>query len=122
MAIVVGILCVYCVLVLLFKDFIQPITILSAIPLSIGGAFFGLLVFDSELGLPAMIGLVMLMGIVTTNSILLVDFAIAGIRERGLALHDALIDDCHKRARPIVMTSSEEGREGKGSASTCRSR
>src|SRR3546814_18473241 len=46
MAIVVGILCVYCVLVLLFKDFIQPITILSAIPLSIGGAFFGLLVFD----------------------------------------------------------------------------
>src|SRR3546814_6512159 len=61
MAIVVGILCVYCVLVLLFKDFIQPITILSAIPLSIGGAFFGLLVFDSELGLPAMIGLVMLM-------------------------------------------------------------
>src|SRR3546814_2509012 len=105
MAIVVGILCVYCVLVLLFKDFIQPITILSAIPLSIGGAFFGLLVFDSELGLPAMIGLVMLMGIVTKNSILLVEYAIAGIRERGLALHDALIDACHKRARPIVMTT-----------------
>src|SRR3546814_2853191 len=48
MAIVVGILCVYCVLVLLFKDFIQPITILSAIPLSIGGAFFGLLVRSEE--------------------------------------------------------------------------
>src|SRR3546814_6474879 len=105
MAIVVGILCVYCVLVLLFRFFIQPITTLSAIPLSIGGAFFGLLVFDSELGLPAMIGLVMLMGIVTKNSILLVEYAIAGIRERGLALHDALIDACHKRARPIVMTT-----------------
>src|SRR3546814_16667000 len=52
-----------------------------------------------------MIGLVMLMGIVTKNSILLVEYAIAGIRERGLALHDALIDACHKRARPIVMTT-----------------
>ncbi|MHA4837703.1 efflux RND transporter permease subunit [Sphingopyxis sp. MSC1_008] len=105
MAILIGILCVYCVLVLLFKDFVQPITILSAIPLSIGGAFFGLLVFDSELGLPAMIGLVMLMGIVTKNSILLVEYAIVGIRERGLAVVDALIDACHKRARPIVMTT-----------------
>src|SRR3546814_11446078 len=71
MAIVVGILCVYCVLVLLFKDFIQPITILYAIPLSIGGAFFGLLVFDSELGLPAMSGRVMVLGIVSKNSLLL---------------------------------------------------
>ncbi len=105
MAILIGILCVYCVLVLLFKDFVQPITILSAIPLSIGGAFFGLLVFRSELGLPAMIGLIMLMGIVTKNSILLVEYAIVGIRGRGLALHDALIDACHKRARPIVMTT-----------------
>jgi hydrophobe/amphiphile efflux-1 (HAE1) family protein len=105
MAILIGILCVYCVLVLLFKDFVQPITILSAIPLSIGGAFFGLLVFDSELGLPAMIGLIMLMGIVTKNSILLVEYAIVGIKQRGLALHDALIDACHKRARPIVMTT-----------------
>src|SRR3546814_20620741 len=59
----------------------------------------------SELGLPAMIGLVMLMGIVTKNSILLVEYAIAGLRERGLALHDALIDASHKRARPLVMTT-----------------
>jgi multidrug efflux pump subunit AcrB len=105
MAILIGILCVYCVLVLLFKDFVQPITILSAIPLSIGGAFLGLLVLDGELGLPAMIGLVMLMGIVTKNSILLVEYAIIGMRERGLAIADALIDACHKRARPIVMTT-----------------
>jgi multidrug efflux pump subunit AcrB len=105
MAVLIGILCVYCVLVVLFKDFVQPITILSAIPLSVGGAFLGLLVFDSELGLPAMIGLIMLMGIVTKNSILLVEYAVVGIRERGLALHDALIDACHKRARPIVMTT-----------------
>jgi multidrug efflux pump subunit AcrB len=104
-AIVIGVLCVYCVLTLLFKDFLQPITILSAIPLSLGGAFVTLLVAHSELDIPAMIGLVMLMGIVTKNSILLVEYAVVGIHERGMSLHDALIDACHKRARPIVMTT-----------------
>lgn len=105
MALVVGVLCIFCVLVLLFKDFLQPITILSAIPLSVGGAFLALLVGGSELGVPAMIGLVMLMGIVTKNSILLVEYAVVGINERGLSMRDALIDACHKRARPIVMTT-----------------
>ena len=105
MAIVVGILCVFSVLILLFKDFFQPITILSAIPLSIGGAFVALLLGNSELGVPAMIGLVLLMGIVTKNSILLVEYAVIGMSERGLLLKDALLDACHKRARPIVMTT-----------------
>ena len=59
----------------------------------------------SELDVPAMIGLVMLMGIVTKNSILLVEYAVVGITGRGLSVHDALIDACHKRARPIVMTT-----------------
>lgn len=104
-AILVGILCIYCVLVLLFGDFLQPVTILSAIPLSIGGALLGLLVFHSQLSVPSMIGLVMLMGIVTKNSILLVDYAIMGRRHGGLSLYDALVDACHKRARPIVMTT-----------------
>ncbi|HEY4316022.1 MAG TPA: efflux RND transporter permease subunit [Herbaspirillum sp.] len=105
MAIVVGILCVYCVLTLLFKDFLQPVTILSAIPLSLGGAFVALLAAHSELDIPAMIGLVMLMGIVTKNSILLVEYAVVGVHERGMSLQDALLDACHKRARPIVMTT-----------------
>lgn len=105
LAIVVGVLCVYCVLVLLFKDFLQPITILSAIPLSVGGAMLGLLLGGSELGAPAMIGLVMLMGIVTKNSILLVDYTIMGQEKDKLPLYPALIDACHKRARPIVMTT-----------------
>ncbi|KIQ36260.1 ACR/RND family transmembrane transporter [Variovorax paradoxus] len=105
MAIVVGVLCVYCVLVLLFKDFVQPVTILSAIPLSLGGAFVGLLLGGSEIDIPALIGLVMLMGIVTKNSILLVEYAIVARRERGLALHEALVDACRQRARPILMTS-----------------
>jgi multidrug efflux pump subunit AcrB len=105
MAIVIGVLCVFCVLVLLFRDFLQPVTILSAIPLSVGGAFLALLVARSELDIPAMIGLVMLMGIVTKNSILLVEYAVVGKRERGLTTHEALLDACRKRSRPIVMTS-----------------
>jgi multidrug efflux pump subunit AcrB len=105
MALVVGVLCVYCVLVLLFRDFLQPVTILSAIPLSIGGAFLALLIAGSELSVPAMIGLIMPMGIVTKNSILLVDYAIMGREKDGLSLYDALVDACHKRARPIVMTT-----------------
>jgi len=105
MAIIIGVLCVFCVLVLLFHDFLQPVTILSAIPLSLGGAFVALLMAHSELDIPSMIGLVMLMGIVTKNSILLVEYAIVGKRDRGLSTREALIDACHKRARPIVMTT-----------------
>jgi len=105
MAIVVGLLCVFCVLVLLFHDFFQPMTILSAVPLSLGGAFVALLVSKGMLSIPSMIGLVMLMGIVTKNSILLVEYAVVGINERGLSIRDALLDACHKRARPIVMTT-----------------
>jgi multidrug efflux pump subunit AcrB len=104
-AIVIGVLCVFCVLVLLFRDFLQPITILSAIPLSVGGAVLALMAARSELDVPSMIGFIMLMGIVSKNSILLVDYAVAGMRTRGLQLHEALLDACHKRARPIVMTT-----------------
>jgi multidrug efflux pump subunit AcrB len=104
-ALIAGVLCVFCVLVLLFEDFLQPITILSALPLSIGGAFVGLLLGGSTLSMPAMIGLVLLMGIVTKNSILLVEYALVGTKERLLSREDALLDACHKRARPIVMTT-----------------
>jgi multidrug efflux pump subunit AcrB len=106
LALLAGVLSIYAVLALLFRDFLQPITILSAIPLSVGGAFIALVLGGSELGIPSMIGLVMLMGIVTKNSILLVDFAVMAMRERGLAVKDALRDACHKRARPIVMTTA----------------
>ena len=64
-----------------------------------------MLLAGSELDVPSMIGLVMLMGIVTKNSILLVEYAVLGMRERGMGVLDALIDACHKRARPIVMTT-----------------
>ena len=100
-----GLLCMFCVLVLLFRDFLQPVTILSAIPLSLGGAFVALLLAGSELDVPSMIGLVMLMGIVTKNSILLVEYAVLGIQERQMGVAEAMLDACHKRARPIVMTT-----------------
>jgi multidrug efflux pump subunit AcrB len=104
-AMLTGLLCVFCVLVLLFKDFFQPLTILSAIPLSMGGAFIALLVTGGELNISSMIGLIMLMGIVTKNSILLVEYALAARREQGLSRHAALLDACRKRARPIIMTT-----------------
>jgi multidrug efflux pump subunit AcrB len=93
------------VLVLLFHDFVQPVTILSALPLSLGGAFALLLASGSELGLPSLIGLVMLMGVVTKNSILLVDYAVEAMRQEGLDSVDAMVEACHKRARPILMTT-----------------
>jgi multidrug efflux pump subunit AcrB len=105
-ALAAGILCIYCVLVLLFRDFFQPVTILSALPLSIGGAFLALFLSGSTLVLTAMIGLVMLMGIVAKNSILLVEYAILGIKSRGLSREEALLEACRMRARPIIMTSA----------------
>ena len=107
-AMLIGVLCIYGVLVLLFKDFMQPITILLALPLSIGGAFVALLITGRALSMPSMIGLIMLMGIVTKNSILLVDYAILA-RQAGMNRFDALVDACHKRSRPIVMTTIAMG-------------
>jgi multidrug efflux pump subunit AcrB len=107
-AMLIGVLCIYGVLVLLFKDFMQPITILAALPLSMGGAFVALLLTDRALSMPSMIGLIMLMGIVTKNSILLVDYAILA-RQAGMARFEALVDACHKRSRPIIMTTIAMG-------------
>jgi multidrug efflux pump subunit AcrB len=107
-AMAIGVLCIYGVLVLLFKDFMQPLTILAALPLSIGGAFVALLATDRSLSMPSMIGLIMLMGVVTKNSILLVEYAIAARRD-GMNRFDALVDACHKRSRPIIMTTLAMG-------------
>ncbi|WP_348944036.1 efflux RND transporter permease subunit [Chitinibacter sp. FCG-7] len=108
LAMLTGVLCIYMVLVLLFRDFMQPVTILAALPLSIGGAFVALLIANSAFAMPSLIGLIMLMGIATKNSILLVEYAIVARRE-GKNRFDALMDACHKRARPIVMTTIAMG-------------
>lgn len=104
-ALITGVLCKYCVLVLLYKNWFQPITNLSALPLCVGGALVALLLFASELNLPALIGIVMLFGVVTKNSILIIDYAFMAMREQGLSERDALLDACHKRARPVMMTT-----------------
>jgi multidrug efflux pump subunit AcrB len=104
LAMAIGVFCIYAVLVLLFHDFLQPMTILAALPLSLGGALLPLVLTGTSFSMPVVIGLLMLMGVVTKNSILLVEYAIMS-RRAGLRRFDALVDACHKRARPIVMTT-----------------
>src|SRR5438128_5352855 len=103
-AITAGLMMVYAVLVLLFGTFLQPITILFSLPLSIGGAIIALLLTGKQLTTPVWIGILMLMGIVTKNAIMLVEFAIEAIRD-GKTRQEAMIDAGMKRARPIVMTT-----------------
>jgi len=107
-AIVTGILLMYAVLVLLFRSFFHPITILAALPVSFGGAFFLLLVTGKSLSMPALIGIIMLTGIAAKNSILLVDYAIIAMKQ-GMTRREAIIDAAHKRARPIIMTTLAMG-------------
>jgi multidrug efflux pump subunit AcrB len=109
LAMLTGVLCIFVVLVLLFKDLLQPITILAALPLAFGGGFVALLLAKKALSMPSLIGLVMLMGIAVKNSILLVEYAIVARREQGLGRFEALLDACHKRARPVVMTTIAMG-------------
>ena len=109
LAMLTGILCIYLVLVLLFHHVLHPVTILAALPLSLGGAFVALLITHKAFSMPSLIGLIMLMGVATKNSILLVEYAIVARRDHGLGRFDALMDACHKRARPIVMTTLAMG-------------
>ncbi len=103
-AMIWGVILIYIVLVLLFRDFFQPVTIMTALPLSLGGAFLGLIVANQPLSLFAFIGLLMLMGLVTKNSILLVDFAVERMHA-GMSRNEALLESGMKRARPIIMTT-----------------
>jgi len=103
-AMLLGVLLVLMVLILLFKDVIQPFTILLSLPLAIGGVAAGLILTQNALSMPVLIGILMLMGIVTKNAILLVDFAIE-MRHQGMERVHAMIEAGRKRARPIVMTS-----------------
>jgi multidrug efflux pump subunit AcrB len=104
LAMATGVLMVFAVLVLLFARVFQPLTILSALPLSVGGAAVALMICQMPVSLPVVIGFLMLMGIVAKNSILLVDFAIEEMRA-GKDRLTALMESGHKRARPIVMTT-----------------
>ncbi|MFN3512032.1 MAG: efflux RND transporter permease subunit [Phenylobacterium sp.] len=104
MAIFAGVSMIFGVLVLLFRSFFKPVVILSALPLAVGGAFLGLLIFNLSLSIPSLIGFLMLLGLAAKNSILLVEYAIERERE-GMGQREALLEACRERARPIVMTT-----------------
>jgi HAE1 family hydrophobic/amphiphilic exporter-1 len=103
-AMATGIFMIFAVMVLLFKSFFKPVIILSALPLSIGGAFLGLILVGLDLTLPVLIGLLMLMGLAAKNSILLVEFAIEW-ENQGATMREAVLHACRERARPIIMTT-----------------
>ncbi|MEO0539669.1 MAG: efflux RND transporter permease subunit [Cyanobacteria bacterium P01_A01_bin.105] len=104
LALATAVLMIYAVLVLLYNNFIYPLAVMVALPLCIGGALMGLMIAQKPLGLFALIGIVLLMGLVTKNSILLVDYALIAM-ERGKSLKQAVIEAGLTRMRPILMTS-----------------
>lgn len=103
-ALALALMCIYAILVLLYNNFLHPLSIMAALPFSLGGALVALMVMQKPLGIYAMIGIVLLLGIVTKNSILLVDYTIINMQE-GKTLREALIEAGVSRLRPIMMTS-----------------
>jgi len=104
-ALIFGIFVAYMVLASQFNSFLHPVTVLLALPFSITGAFIALLIGHQSLNIYSMIGMILLMGIVKKNSILLVEFTNTRRRDKGMNVHDALLEACPIRLRPILMTS-----------------
>jgi len=104
-AIITGVLLIYAVLVLLFKGFLQPFTIMMSLPLSFGGALLGLVAFHKPVEMYALIGIVMLMGLVTKNAILLVEYCLVAM-QKGHSRADAILNAGRTRMRPILMTTT----------------
>ena len=103
-----GVMVMYAVRVLLFRSFAYPVTIMASLPLAIGGAFIALKIGGSSFSISSLIGVLMLMGIATKNSILLVDYIVMAEKD-GMKRHTAIMDAAHKRARPILMTTFAMG-------------
>ena len=103
-AFVLGLIVAYMVLAAQFNAFSHPLTVLLALPFSISGALFMLWAFGQSLNVYSMLGLILLMGIAKKNSIMLVDFT-NQIRDRGVERHEAIMQACPIRLRPILMTS-----------------
>lgn len=104
-----GILCIYIVLVLLLKDFMQPITILTALVLTVPGAVLSLFLTHSAFSMPAILGIIMLLGVATKNAILLVEYATRKMADGQMTRFEALMEANKKRTRPIVMTTLAMG-------------
>jgi multidrug efflux pump len=103
--IVTALLAVYIVLGILYESYVHPVTILSTLPSAGVGALLALLLFGMELSLVAVIGLILLIGIVKKNAILMIDFALAAERDQAKSAHDAVFQACLLRFRPILMTT-----------------
>ena len=100
-----ALLAVYIVLGILYESYIHPITIFSTLPSAGVGALLALLVTQTELSIIAMIGLILLIGIVKKNGIMMVDFALDAERQEGKNSHDSIYEACLLRFRPIMMTT-----------------
>ena len=103
-ALILAVILVYMILAAQFNSFIQPITIMVSLPLSVIGAFGALGMLNMNLSIYSMIGIIMLMGLVTKNAILIVDFANQA-REQGMEMHESLVKAGRLRLRPILMTT-----------------
>jgi multidrug efflux pump subunit AcrB len=105
MLIITALLAVYIVLGMLYESFIHPITILSTLPSAGVGAILALMITGKDLSVIALIGVILLIGIVKKNGILMIDFALAAEREGGKSSRDAIFQACLLRFRPILMTT-----------------
>ena len=101
----VALLVIYLVLGILYESFIHPLTILSGLPFAGFGALLTLLIFRTELGVYAFVGVIMLIGLVKKNAIMMIDFALAAERSEKLSARDAIVKACSIRFRPIMMTT-----------------
>jgi HAE1 family hydrophobic/amphiphilic exporter-1 len=102
---VLAVVVIYIVLGILYESFIHPLTILSGLPFAGFGALFTLLIFRMELSVYAFVGIIMLIGLVKKNAIMMIDFAIEAERTEGKSAHDAIMEACAVRFRPIMMTT-----------------
>ena len=103
--ILAAIVCIYIVLGVLYESYVHPFTILTTLPSAGIGALLALMLTGMDLSLVALIGIVLLMGIVKKNAILMIDFALEAERQRGATPREAIIEACHLRFRPILMTT-----------------
>ncbi|HKE41900.1 MAG TPA: multidrug efflux RND transporter permease subunit [Casimicrobiaceae bacterium] len=103
--ILAALIAVYIVLGILYESYVHPLTILSTLPSAGVGALLALLLFKTEFSVIALIGVILLIGIVKKNAIMMIDFAIAAERSRNLSARDAIFEACKLRFRPIMMTT-----------------
>ena len=104
-SLLVGIILLYLLIIPMYKSFSHPLVIMAAIPLAAIGAFWGLLIFDKPMCMPAFMGMILLAGTIVNNSILLLDFILQA-REKGISRDEAIIQSVRIRTRPILMTAS----------------